>query len=333
VYYCKNKTMNPIFRQIITKTVKQLFGKDRADKISNYITAKQALNLKVTAMHLFKDIVFISLGILVAGFGLKGFLLPNGFIDGGVTGISLLTEAMTNYPLSVLIVIINVPFIILGYFQIGKPFAVKSIVAIVGLALALTLIDYPIITSDKLLIAVFGGFFIGAGIGLSVRGGSVLDGTEVLAIYLGRKTGLTIGDLILIFNIIIFSIAAYLLSIETVLYSILTYLAASKTVDFVIEGVEEYIGVTVISTHSEDIRVMIIEKMGRGVTIYQGKGGFGKSKENLNRCDIIYSVITRLEITKLQNEIEKIDPNAFIVMNSVKDLKGGMIKKRHFKER
>jgi uncharacterized membrane-anchored protein YitT (DUF2179 family) len=240
---------------------------------------------------------------------------------------------LTSYPLSVLIIIINVPFIILGYFQIGKSFAVKSVFAIVGLALALTLIDYPIITSDKLLIAVFGGLFLGAGIGLSVRGGCVLDGTEVLAIYLSRKTGLTIGDLLLIFNIIIFSIAAHLLSIEIALYSILTYFAASKTIDFIIEGVEEYIGVTVISTHSEEVRVMITEEMGRGVTIYKGKRGFGKLGENLSQVDIIYSVITRLEINKLQTEIEKIDPNAFIVMNSVKDLKGGMIKKRQFKEK
>lgn len=254
-------------RQIIIETVKRLLGKDRADKISDYALAKESIKLKVTATRLFKDIVFISIGILSAGFGLKGFLLPNGFIDGGVTGISLLIEVLTNYSLPVLIVIINLPFIILGYFQIGKSFAINSVVAIIGLAIALVAIEYPIITSDKLLVAVFGGFFLGGGIGLTVRGGGVLDGTEVLAIYLSRKTGLTIGDLILIFNIFIFSIAAYLLSIETALYSILTYLAASKTVDFVIEGVEEYIGVTIISTHSEEIKVMIIEKMGRGVTI------------------------------------------------------------------
>ncbi len=324
--------MNPIFNKIIIETTKRHLGKDRADKISNYVIAKQSIKLKVTAARLFKDIVFISIGILSAGFGLKGFLLPNGFIDGGVTGISLLTQALTNYPLPVLLVIINAPFIILGYFQIGRSFAIKSIVAIVGLAFALTGIDYPIITSDKLLVAVFGGVFLGAGIGLSVRGGGVLDGTEVLAIYLSRKTGLTIGDFILVFNIFIFSIAAYLLSIETALYSILTYLAASKSVDFVIEGVEEYIGVTIISTHSEEIRVMIIEIIGRGVTIYDGKRGFGKRGENLNKTDIIYSVITRLELTRLQTEIQKIDPNAFIVMNSVKDLKGGMIKKRQFRE-
>ena len=280
--------------------------------------------------NLLKHVFFISLGVLSAGFGLKGFLLPNGFIDGGVTGISLLFEALTNFPLALLIVIINAPFILLGYFQIGKLFTIKSIAAISGLALALIFINYPIITSDKLLIAVFGGFFLGSGIGLTIRGGGVLDGTEVLAIYLTKKTGLTIGDLILIFNIIIFAVAAYLLSVETALYSILTYLTASKTVNLVVEGVEEYIGVTIISTKSEDIRIMIIDKMGKGVTIYNGKRGYGKKGDNLNKTDVIYSVITRLEITRLQTEIQKIDSDAFIIMNKVMDLKGGHLPKNRF---
>ena len=280
--------------------------------------------------NLLKHVFFISLGVLSAGFGLKGFLLPNGFIDGGVTGISLLLEALTNYPLALLIVIMNAPFIVLGYFQIGKLFTIKSIAAISGLALALIFIDYPIITSDKLLIAVFGGFFLGSGIGLTIRGGGVLDGTEVLAIYLTKKTGLTIGDLILIFNIIIFAVAAYLLSVETALYSILTYLTASKTVNLVVEGVEEYIGVTIISTKSEDIRIMIIQEMGKGVTIYNGKRGFGKRGENLNKTDVIYSVITRLEMTRLQTEIQKIDSDAFIIMNKVMDLQGGHLPKNKF---
>ena len=200
------------------------------------------VNWQVTILHLFKDTIFILLGILAAGFGLKGFLLPNGFIDGGVTGISLLLKELTNYSLSILIVVINIPFIILGYYQIDKSFVVKSTVAIIGLAIALAVIDYPIITSDKLLVAVFGGFFLGTGIGLSVRGGSVLDGTEVLAIFFSRRTGLSIGDFVLIFNILIFLTAAIFLSLEVALYSILTYLSASKTMDFIIEGVEEYIG-------------------------------------------------------------------------------------------
>lgn len=316
---------------MIVEAIRKRIHKGRSNDLSDYALARQLLNLKITASRLFKDVVFIMFGVLSAGFGLKGFLLPNGFVDGGVMGISLLTEAVTGYHLSLLVILINAPFIIIGYFQIGRPFAIKSVLAIGGLALVLVTVDYPIMTTDKLLIAVFGGFFLGGGIGLAVRGGSVIDGTEVLAIYLSRKTGLTIGDFILVFNILIFSVAAYLLSIETALYSILTYLAASKTVDFVIEGVEEYIGVTIISAHSEDIRVMIIENIRRGVTVYVGKRGFGEHGENLNPTDIIYTVITRLEISRLQTEIEKIDPNAFIVMNSVKDLKGGMIKKRQFK--
>jgi len=300
-------------------------------KLSQYNVAKEFLTLKVTATHLLKDTLLISIGIISAGFGLKGFLLPNNFIDGGVIGISLLTTEITKFPLPILIVAINIPFIVLGYTQISKSFAIKSILAIIGLAVVLATVNYPIITADKLLVAVFGGFFLGAGIGFSIRGGGVLDGTEVLAIYLSKRTGFTIGDIILIFNIIIFSVAAYLLSIEIALYSTLTYLAASKTVDFIVEGVEEYTGVTIISYRSEEIRQMIIGKMGRGVTIYNGKRGYGKRGENLSQTDIIYTVITRLEIAKLQNEIDKIDTNAFIVMSSIKDTKGGMIKKRPLK--
>jgi uncharacterized membrane-anchored protein YitT (DUF2179 family) len=176
-------------------------------------------------------------------------------------------------------------------------------------------------------VAVFGGFFLGAGIGFAVRGGAVIDGTEVLAIYLSRKFRTTIGDIIIVINVIIFLAAAYLLGVEVALYSMITYLAASKTLDFLVEGIEEYTGVTVISGKSEEIRLMIIEKMGRGVTVYSGKRGFGKRGES-SEIDIIYTVITRLELNKLHTELEKIDPNAFVVMNSVKDTKGGMIKKR-----
>ena len=298
------------------------------DLIKEELLNNKGIKVKLQINHFLKHFFFISLGILSAGFGLKGFLLPNGFVDGGVTGISLLIQALTNEPLSILVITINTPFIILGYFQIGKSFALKSIIAILGLALVLIFIDYPTITSDKLLIAVFGGFFIGSGIGLTIRGGAVLDGTEILAIHLSKKTGLTIGDLILIFNIIIFAVVAVLLSVEISLYSILTYLTASKTVTLVVEGVEEYIGFTIISEHSDAIRIMIIEKMGKGLTIYNGKRGYGKIAENLNKTDVIYSVITRLEMTKLQTEIQKIDPNAFIVMNKVMDLQGGHLPKK-----
>ncbi len=284
--------------------------------------------MKLNIAHIAKDSIFILIGIVSAGFGLKGFLLPNLFIDGGAMGISLLISETTNVSLSILIVAINLPFLLLGYSQIGKQFALKSIIAIIGLAVVVHFISYPLITSDKLLIAVFGGFFLGAGIGMAIRGGSVIDGTEVLAIYLSKKTGLTIGDIILIFNIIIFSFSAYILSIEIALYAILTYLAAAKTVNFVVEGVEEYTGITIISNNSDKIRLMITEKLGRGVTMYTGKGGYGKRGRTLKQIDIVYTVITRLEIARLRTEIDKIDSDAFIIMNSIKDTKGGMIKKR-----
>ncbi|MCK5520113.1 MAG: YitT family protein [Candidatus Marinimicrobia bacterium] len=284
--------------------------------------------MKSKVLHFVKETMFILIGIISAGFGLKGFLLPNSFIDGGAMGISLLTSETTGVPLSILIVAINLPFIILGYSQIGKQFALKSIIAIIGLAFVVHFVPYPIITTDKLLIAVFGGFFLGAGIGMAIRGGSVIDGTEVLAIHLSKKTGLTIGDIILIFNVIIFLFGAYILSIEVALYAMLTYLAAAKTINFIIEGVEEYTGITIISDKSDEIRLMITKKLGRGATIYMGKGGYGKNGEVLKQIDIVYTVITRLEIAKLQTEIDLLDSDAFIVMNSIKDTKGGMIKKR-----
>jgi len=198
------------------------------------------------------------------------------------------------------------------------------------LALVVGTVHFPDVTKDNLLVAVFGGFFLGAGIGLSVRGGAVIDGTEVLAIFLSRKLGTTIGDIIILINIIIFGAAAYFLSVEIALYSMVTYLSASKTLDFIIEGIEEYTGVTIISPHSEAIRQMIITTIGRGVTVYNGKRGFGKSGESKN-VDIVYTVVTRLELNRLNAEIEKIDPHAFVVMSSIKDTKGGMIKKRPLK--
>jgi uncharacterized membrane-anchored protein YitT (DUF2179 family) len=224
--------------------------------------------------------------------------------------------------------LLNIPFVLLGYSQIGKNFMIKTALGVLGLSLCIATINYQVMTSDKLLVSVFGGFFLGAGIGLTMRGGGVIDGTEVMAISISKRTGLTIGDIILIVNLIIFSFAAWLLSFETALYSILTYLCASKTIDFILEGIEEYTGVTIISTKNEKIRLMITQKLGRGVTIYKGSRGFGKTGNQMADIDILYSVVTRLEVAKLNTEIEKIDPDAFVVMNSIKDTRGGMIKKR-----
>ncbi len=275
-----------------------------------------------------RDAIFILLGVFSAAFGLEGFLLKNHFIDGGATGVSLLVTGITGWSLSLIIIVVNLPFIIMGNNQLGKLFAIKTSLSIASLSLVLYLFDFPIVTNDKLLVAVFGGFFLGAGVGLSVRGGAVIDGTEVLAIYLSRKLGTTIGDIVIIINVLIFSAAAYLLSVETALYSMITYLAVSRTLDFIVEGIEEYMGVTIISSHHEDIRQMIIHELGRGVTIYSGKGGYGKRGERKKELEILYTVITRLELNKINTEIEKIDPHAFVVMHIIKDTRGGMIKKR-----
>jgi uncharacterized membrane-anchored protein YitT (DUF2179 family) len=275
-----------------------------------------------------KDALFIIAGIVSAGFGLKSFLLPNHFLDGGVMGISLLINAVTEFDVSILLVLLNIPFVIIGYFHISKVFAWKTFIAIIGLSLILAFIDFPLITSDRLLIAFFGGFFLGMGIGLSIRGGCVLDGTEVLAIYTSRKTTLSIGDFILFLNILIFGTAAYLLDIEVALYAILTFLVASKTVDFIVHGIEEYTSVIIVSPKSEKIQEAIIDKMGRGVTVLKGMSGFGKNGRQKIGVDILYSVVTRLELQQMREEILKIDEQAFVVESRVNDIQGGMIKKK-----
>ncbi len=293
---------------------------------------KEAMSLKVDFRHFFQNAVFIILGVLSAGFGLKGFLLPNAFIDGGITGVSLIINHVSSLSISLLIVVLNIPFIILAFNTVSRSFAISSIIAIVLLSMAILVIPYPIVTHDNLLIAAFGGFFLGLGIGLAIRGGAVLDGTEILAVYINRKSALTVGNVILIFNLIIFSTGAYFLSVETALYAILTYFAASRTVDFVVDGIEEYIGVSIISDQSEEVRLTIIEKLGRGCTIYLGKKGFAKRGEVTQEVNIVYTVITRLELSKLKAEIEKVDDKAFIIMNSIIDTKGGMIKKKPLKK-
>ena len=275
-----------------------------------------------------KSVIYSAVGILSAAFGLKGFLLPNDFIDGGATGIALLLTTIFEIPLPLLIILVNIPFILMGSKVIGKQFAIRTSLAIITLALVLVFVEFPLITNDKLLVAIFGGFFLGAGIGLNVRGQAVIDGTEVMAILFSRKLKTTIGDIILVTNIIIFGVCAYVLSIETALYSMVTYMVASRSLDYITVGIDEYLGVTIISDKCMIIKDMITDTLGRGVTIYRGKGGYGK-RGHIEDKDILYSVITRFEVSKISQEIENIDPNAFVVMSPVKDAIGGMIKKRH----
>ena len=270
-----------------------------------------------------KNALFIATGILSAGMGLHGFLLSSRFIDGGVTGVSMLLAKVLGLPLSALILVINLPFIALGYHQIGRDFAIRSAAAIVGLSACLATIHYPDVTPDKLLTAVFGGFFIGAGMGLAMRGGAVLDGTDIAALLISKRSHLfRVGDVILGLNIIIFLTAAFFLGVDSALYSILTYVAASKTLDFLLHGIEEYTAITIVSERSDPIRQAITGVLGRGVTVYKGRGGMTGADQ-----DILFCVVTRLEIGKVMDIAQKIDPSAFIVVHPLADAKGGVLKK------
>ena len=284
-----------------------------------------------TVYHHLKGALLIIVGIFSASFGLKGFLLPNQFIDGGVTGISLLVNYTTDLPLSVLIFAINVPFIILAYTQISRIFALKTLLAIAGLSVVLAFVEFPIITDDKLLTAVFGGLFLGGGVGLSVRGGSVLDGTEILALWVASKVEASIGDMILAFNIVIFSTAAFFLGIEPALYSILTYIAASKTIDYLVEGIEEYTGISIISEKSNKVKLALMTRFGRGITIYKGKRSMIGKKADIDGAadlEIIFTIVTRLEISRVKKIVNDVDEKAFIYCFPISQAKGGVLKKR-----
>lgn len=267
--------------------------------------------------------LLILVGILAAGMGIRGFLMSSNFIDGGVTGVSMLLAKLTNIPLPVWLPVVNLPFIALGYRQIGAAFAFRSVAAISGLALALVVIPFPDVTPDLTLTAVFGGFFIGAGIGFAVRGGAVLDGTEIAALLLSKRSNLfKVGDLILAFNIVLFLIAMTVLKVEEALYSILTYVAAAKTLDFVLYGLEQYTAITIISEQSAKIREAITGTLGRGVTVYRGYGGMSGTDQH-----ILYCVVTRLEIGRVKSLARSIDPKSFVVIQSLADVDGGNVRR------
>lgn len=267
--------------------------------------------------------LFIALGVLSAGMGLKGFLLPSRFIDGGVTGVSMLTAQVAGIPISILILLLNLPFIVIGWQMIGRVFALRSALAIAALAVALAVVHFPTVTDDRVLTAVFGGFFIGAGIGLAMRGNAVLDGTEIAALLVSKRSDLLrVGDVILGLNVVIFLAAAFFLGVEQALYSILTYFAASRTLDFVVHGIEEYTAVIVISQRSEELRAAITGELGRGVTVLHGRGGISDTEQ-----DVLYCVVTRLEIGRVKTAVRAIDRTAFIIVHALSDAEGGVVRK------
>ncbi len=275
-----------------------------------------------------KNILQIFVGVIGAAIGLNGFLIPNGFFDGGVMGISLLVQRLSGIGLPWLILFINLPFIWISWKQLSLRFALRSIVAISLLALFVQFLKIDPITSDRFLISIFGGVFLGIGMGFSIRGGAVIDGTEVLAIQISRQTTFTVGDFIAAFNIILFCIVAAIVDTQSAMYSMLTYFSASRTVNFILNGIEEFIGITIISPQSEKLRKMLTEELGRGVTMYKTEGGYGKRGAIREERNALFCVVTRLEVSKIIHEIERIDPQAFVVQHPVKDTRGGMIRKR-----
>ena len=265
--------------------------------------------------------LLIIAGIFSAGMGLKGFLFSSHFIDGGVTGISMLLSKTTPVPLALWLPVVNVPFVVLGWQQLGRAFALRSILAIVGLAVVIATVHFPDVTHDQLLTAVFGGVFIGAGIGLAVRGGAVLDGTEIAALLIGKRSPvLKVGDVILGFNVVLFLVAMRILGVEPALYSILTYVAAARTLEFILHGIEEFTAITIMSAAPQAIRQAIIDEMGRTVTVYKATGG--KSGEDR---EILYCVVTRLEIGRVRRIVDAFDASAFVVQHPLADVRGGVV--------
>ncbi len=271
-----------------------------------------------------KNIALILSGIFCAGMGIHGFLLSSNFIDGGVTGISMLLSKVINVPLSYWIAITNFPFIFLGYKHLGKAFAIRSVFSILGLSIVLATVHFPDVTPDKLLTAVFGGIFIGAGIGLTIRGNAVLDGTEIVALLISKRSNLLkVSDIILIFNIVLFTFAIFFLGVEPALYSILTYMSAAKTLDFVVHGLEEFTAINIVSSKAQDVREAITGKLGRGVTIFKGVGGLSGLEQ-----EILYCVVTKLEIGAVKTIIHDIDPEAFITLHRLIDVDGGIVTRK-----
>jgi len=273
------------------------------------------------------DIIYLILGVLSASFALKSFLVPNHFLDGGVTGLSLLLFEVKGWNLGLLLLLLNIPFIILSYFKVGRHFAIRSSLTILLIAVTMYFIPFPELTHDKLLVAMFGGFFMGIGIGLSMRGGGTFDGMEVLALLTFKKSSFSITEIILGMNLIIFVIAAAFIKVETALYAILTYIIASQTTKYVIEGIEAYTGVTIVSGNSEEIKKALVMVLNRGITVYKGERGFMKaSYEVSNEVDIIFTIVTRLEVRRLKNIVHEIDPKAFIFTQTVREPQGGIVK-------
>ena len=268
----------------------------------------------------------IALGVLLASIGLKAFLLPNGFLDGGVTGIAILLNGLFDINISIILIVLSIPFLILAYFTISKYMVLKSLLSILGFAIIIHFENFEVVTSDKLLISIFGGLFLGLGIGITIKNGAVLDGSEILGIYLNRHFGLSIGKVILIFNFVLFTVTAIIISKETAMYSILAFLVTAKITDLIIEGFENFIGVMIVSRKYELVKEAITTKLGSGMTVFSGAHGYGTQGKTQN-FEVIHTIINRIEIGKINKVIDHIDPDAFVIEYDVNHIKGGILRR------
>lgn len=274
-----------------------------------------------------KNILLIVVGTALAVLAMKGFMIPNRFMDGGITGIAILLHEIFHINISFLVIILNVWFVYLGYKNIGKTFAVQTTFAVILLAIGLLFIDINPITNDKLLIAAFGGILIGTGVGLVIRGGGVIDGAEVIAVFTVRKTGFSNSEIIMLINTVIFAVAAFQFGIETAMYSIITYFTATRATNYVVDGIEEFTAMNIITSQQEEVKNLLVNELAKGITVYKGERGYlPGSFEIRTQSDIIVTIITRLEIKQIQDAILQIDPQAFIYVQSIKEASGGILK-------
>lgn len=277
----------------------------------------------------FPSLAYTSLGVFCAIFALKGFMIPNHFLDGGVTGISILAHEIFHINISWFLIVLNIPFVIMGYKKIGITFAVQVIIAVLLLATFINVLNIPTVTTDKILIAVFGGFFMGLGVGFVIKGGGVLDGFEVVVHYTNKKLGLSTGEIILAANSIIFLSAAFYFGIEAAMYSILTYFTAIKTSDYVVDGFEEYTALTIVSEQHDVVKAIIVKDFNKAISVYKGERGYlPKSFDVKHDCDIIMTIATRLEVHRLKEAISAVDPKAFFYVQRIKEVTGGVVKRK-----
>lgn len=291
--------------------------------------AKKIKTDKVEWKHVWslKNLLHIIIGAGLAVLAMKGFMIPNKFLDGGVTGISILIHEIFHINISILVIALNLFFVYLGYRNIGKTFAVQTSIAVLILSAGLLFIDINPITKQPLLIAIFGGIFMGAGVGLVIRGGGVIDGAEVIAVFTRRKTGFSNSEIIMLINCIIFGIAASQFGIETAMYSIITYFTATKATDYVVDGIEQYTAMNIISSKPDEIKSFLVNELGKGITVYKGERGYLPGSFDVRtESDIIVTIVTRLEIKQIQDALTLIDPKAFIYVQSIKEATGGILK-------